>query len=267
MSNTTISSNSISGTVSAGAISGMTLTSNSGSITASGAGTITNFHVHKNNSGTIWAKEDQSKGSGVISGSTIGANSGNIFAGSIFGMKVGHNAHCGIIKAAGQGTTDDLSVGSNSGSIVAAEDSIAGMAESGTGVMSNTTISSNSNSGTVSAGAISGMTLTSNSGSITASGAGTITNFHVHKNNSGTIWAKEDQSKGSGVISGSTIGANSGNIFAGSIFGMKVGHNARCGIIKAAGQGTTDDLSVGSNWARSSRPRIASRGWPSRGRG
>ena len=72
------------------------------------------------------------------------------------------------------------------------------MAESGTGVMSNTTISSNSTLGTVSAGAISGMSLTSNAGSITASGAGTITNLHIGQTNSGTIWAKEDQSKAPG---------------------------------------------------------------------
>jgi hypothetical protein len=59
--------------VSAGAISGMTMTSNSGSITAAGAGTISKLKVKKNNSGKITAKQDPSPGSGALNNISIGS--------------------------------------------------------------------------------------------------------------------------------------------------------------------------------------------------
>jgi hypothetical protein len=70
--------------------------------------------------------------------------------------------------------------------------------------MSNTTIGNNS--GSVSAGSISGMSVTSNSGSITANGAGVI-NYLKVGTNSGSITAKQDQSKNSGALNGIKIGS------------------------------------------------------------
>jgi hypothetical protein len=119
-------------------------------------------------------------------------------------------SNSGSITVAGQGTTNNLSVGTNTGTITAVEDS-----NSGSGTMSNTTIGSNS--GTVSSGSISGMSVTSNSGSITAAGAGTITNLTVGTN-SGSIKAKADTTTGSGALSNSSIGTltTSGTVSAAS---------------------------------------------------
>ena len=253
MSSTTIGSNL--GTVSAGSISGMSVTSNSGSITANGAGNMTGIHVGTNtSSGLIKAVEDSHVAhgarSGVILNSAVGVNLGHVFAGAFSHMKVGTNAKLASIRAAGQGTTTSLSVGTNSGSITAAEDTMSGTAVSGTGVMSSTTIGSNL--GTVSAGSISGMSVTSNSGSITANGAGNMTGIHVGTNtSSGLIRAVEDShvARGarSGVILNSAVGVNLGHVFAGAFSHMKVGTNAKLASIRAAGQGTTTDLSVGTN--------------------
>jgi hypothetical protein len=223
ISNASIGSNTSSGSVSAGSISGMSVASNSGSITAAGQGTINNLHVGTNTkSGHITAKEDSTPGSGVMTNTSIVTNSGKVFAGSIADMKVGKNAHGASIKVAGQGTTDNLSVGSNSGSITAVPDS-----NSGSGVMSNTTIGSNTSLGSVSAGSISGMSVTGNSGSITAN--------------------EDPGVSGSGVISNASIGSNtsSGSVSAGSISGMSVTSNS--GSITAAGQGIITKLHVGTN--------------------
>jgi hypothetical protein len=195
ISNATIGVNS--GSISAGSISGMSVTTNApgASIKVAGQGTTNNLSVGTN-TGTITAVEDSNAGSGVMSNTTIGSNSGTVSSGSISGMSVTTNS--GSITAAGQGTTNNLSVGTNTGTITAVEDTT-----SGSGVMSNTTIGSNS--GTVSSGSISGMSVTTNSGSITAAGAGTITNLTVGTN-SGLVKAKADTASGSGALSSSSIG-------------------------------------------------------------
>jgi hypothetical protein len=183
----------------------MSVTSNAGSITAAGAGVISDLQVVNNaGSGLIQAVEDSHhKGSGVIRHARIGSNSGRIFAGAISGMTMGTNALDALMRAAGQGTITNVSVGTNDGSIAAVEDTVSGTAVSGTGVMSDITI--DTNSGTVSAGSISGMSVTSNSGSITAAGAGAISNLVVGKN-SGSITAKTDSSPGSGTLNNIKIG-------------------------------------------------------------
>jgi hypothetical protein len=63
-----------------------------------------------------------------------------------------------------------------------------------------------SSSGCVSAGSISGMSVTSNSGSITAAGAGTITNITI-TTDSGTLKAVPDTTSGSGALTFVTIGS------------------------------------------------------------
>jgi hypothetical protein len=117
------------------------------------------------------------------------------------------------------GSISGMSVTGNSGSITAHE--TPGM--SGSGVISNVTISSNTSSGSVSAGSISGMTVASNAGSITAAGQGIINNLHVGTN-SGSIKAKEDSSKGSGTLNGLHIGTlmTKGTVSAANIGTMTV---------------------------------------------
>jgi hypothetical protein len=175
----------------------MSVTSNSGSITAAGQGTTDNVSIGSN-SGSFTAPEDPNAvgSSGTMSNTTIGTNTGTVSTGSISGMSVTSNG--GSITAAGQGTTDNVSIGSNSGSFTAPEDTNAG-----SGTMSNTTIGTNS--GTVSTGTISGMSVTSNSGSITAAGAGRITGVSIGSM-SGTLAAQADSTAGSGALNNALIG-------------------------------------------------------------
>jgi hypothetical protein len=245
MSDTTIGTNT--GTISTGSISGMSVTSNSGSITAAGQGTTDNVSIGTN-SGSFTAPEDGTAGSGTMSDTTIGTNTGTISTGSISGMSVTSNS--GSITAAGQGTTDNVSIGTNSGSFTAPEDGSAG-----SGTMSDTTIGTNT--GTISTGSISGMSVTSNSGSITAAGQGTTDNVSIGTN-SGSFTAPEDGSAGSGTMSDTTVGTNTGTISTGSISGMSVTSNS--GSITAAGQGTTDNVSIGTNSGSFTAPEDGSAG-------
>ncbi|HEY7309818.1 MAG TPA: hypothetical protein VH643_10710, partial [Gemmataceae bacterium] len=222
ISNATIGVNA--GTISAGSISGMALTSNSGSVITAGQGTTSNLSVGTN-TGSISSVADTTSGTavsgtGTMSNTTIGTNSGSVSAGSISGMSVTSNS--GSITANGQGTTNNLSVGTNSGSITAMEKMVSGTAVSGTGTMSNTTIGANS--GSVSSGSISGMSVTSNAGSITAAGAGTITDLSVG-NNSGTIDAVADSANGSGELSDTSIGtlSTTGKVGADNANNLSIG--------------------------------------------
>jgi hypothetical protein len=105
----------------------------------------------------------------------------------------------------------------------------------------------------VSAGSISGMSVTSNSGSITAVGQGTITNLHVGAN-SGSIKAKEDSSKGSGTLNGLHIGtlmtkgtvsaANAGNMTIDTLAGSIQVTNT-LGNLSAGTVASTANLSAG----------------------
>jgi hypothetical protein len=195
MSNTTIGTNN--GTVSTGSISGMSVTTNSGSITAAGQGTTSNVSIGTND-GSFTAPEDPTaSNSGMMSNTTIGTNNGTVSTGSISGMSVTTNS--GSITAAGQGTTSNVSIGTNDGSFTAPEDPNA----SNSGMMSNTTIGTNN--GTVSTGTISGMSVTTNSGSITAAGRGSITGINIGTL-SGTVAAQADNTPGSGALSNAAIG-------------------------------------------------------------
>jgi hypothetical protein len=104
----------------------------------------------------------------------------------------------GSITAAGQGTTSNVSIGTNDGSFTAPEDATAG-----SGQMSNTTIGTNA--GDVSTGTISGMSVTTNSGSITAAGAGSISGINIGTL-SGTLTARADTTLGSGALNNALIG-------------------------------------------------------------
>jgi hypothetical protein len=238
MSKTTIGSNA--GTVSGGAISGMSVGTNSGNITAAGLGTGSNVTIGTNTStGTYGVKEDSTSGSGVMSSTTIGSNAGTVSGGAISGMSVGTNS--GHITAAGLGTGSNVTIGTNTstGTYGVKEDST-----SGSGVMSSTTIGSNA--GTVSGGAISGMSVGTNSGKISAAGLGTGSNVTIGTNTStGTYGVKEDSTSGSGTMSSTTIGSNAGTVSGGAISGMSVGTNS--GKISAAGQGTTNNVNIGTN--------------------
>jgi hypothetical protein len=234
ISNATIGTNS--GTISAGSISGMVVTTNSQVISAAGQGTTTNVSIGTN-SGTFSTMEDANPGSGTMSNTTVGTNSGTVSAGSISGMSVTSNS--GTVTSKGQGTTTNVSIGTNSGTFSAVEDT-----NPGSGTMSNTTVGTNS--GTVSAGSISGMSVTSNSGTgtITAHGQGTTTNVSIGTN-AGTFSTVEDTNPGSGTMSMTTVGTNSGTVSAGSISGMSVTSNS--GTITSKGQGTTTNVSIGTN--------------------
>src|SRR5262249_42108012 len=114
----------------------------------------------------------------VMSSTTIGTvtSTGVVSTGSISGMTVVTDA--GSIKAAGQGTTTGVSIGTLSGSFTAPEDPTA-PAGTPTGVMSNTTINSITSTGVVSTGSISGMTVVTDAGSIKAAGQGTTTGVSI----------------------------------------------------------------------------------------
>ncbi len=266
LSNSTIGTNN--GTVSAGYFSSMTVATNStgGSISTGfnpslaatqNNGTASNVNIGTNN-GMFVAGTPGAPDAGAITDSTININNGmvsagtlsslsvttnniggSILAGSISGMSVGINN--GIIRAAGQGTISNLTVSTNTntGTITAPEDGT-----SGSGTMTSTTITSNA--GTVSTGSISGMSVGTNSGTISAAGQGTTSNLTVGTNTStGTISAPEDSTSGSGTMTSTTITSNAGTVSTGSISGMSVGTNS--GTISAAGHGTTTGLTVGTN--------------------
>src|SRR5581483_2649595 len=89
-------------------------------------------------------------------------------------------------------TTNNVSIGSNAGSFTAPEDTAPG-----SGTMNNTTIGTNT--GTVSTGAISGMSVSTNVGSIAAAGQGTTNNVSIGTN-VGSFTAPEDSHSGSGTM-------------------------------------------------------------------
>jgi hypothetical protein len=107
--------------------------------------------------------------------------------------------------------------------------------------MSSTTIGSNA--GTVSAGSISTMSVTSNNGTISAAGQGTTSNVSIGTN-TGTFAAVEDATSGSGTMTSTTLGTNSGTVSAGSISTMSVTTNN--GSISAAGQGNASNVTIGT---------------------
>jgi hypothetical protein len=129
-----------------------------------------------------------------------------------------------------------VSIGTNAGTFTAPEDSTPG-----SGVMSDTTIGTNT--GTVSTGSISGMSVTTNSGSITAAGQGTTTDVSIGTN-TGSFTAPEDSTPGSGMMSDTTIGTNTGTVSTGTISGMSVTTNS--GSITAAGMGSISGVSIGT---------------------
>src|SRR5204863_125843 len=78
---------------------------------------------------------------GLLSNGTFGTISGRLLAGSIVNTKIGNVAPGGSVTAQGQGTTDNVSIGTLSGSFKAPEDPNAPTGTK-TGVMSSTTINS-----------------------------------------------------------------------------------------------------------------------------
>jgi len=143
MSNTTIGTNT--GTVSTGSISGMSVSTNSGSITAAGQGTASNVSIGTN-SGAVTAVSDSSAGSGAMT---------NVLFGTV--------GSTGLVKAytAAGLTTNSINQG---GSVIISS------------VLSS--YSAGTIAGTVSAGSITTVTATTISGSVTASnsiGTATVT--------------------------------------------------------------------------------------------
>jgi hypothetical protein len=229
------------GTVSAGSISGMFVTSNAGTIKASGQGTTTGVSIGTN-SGTFTAVEDPNNKSttGIMSSTTIGTNSGTATAGQISGMSVTSNSILGTISAAGQGTTTNVSIGTNSGLF----DAVVNSTETGSGAMNSTTLGANS--GTVSAGAISGMSVTSNTlGAVIRTTGTGISNASLGTN-AGTLAAVEDPNNPTttGIISHCTIGTNSGTVSGGTISGMTVTSNTSMGTISAHGSGSISNVAI-----------------------
>jgi hypothetical protein len=256
MSNTTITSITSTGTVSTGSISGMFVgTAKPGSvITAAGQGTTTNVSIGTL-SGSFTAPEDPSVPSGtstgVMSNTTINTitSTGFVSTGSISGMFIGTANSGSIIKASGQGTTTNVSVGTLSGSFTAPADTTVPSGTT-TGVMRNTTIGTVTSTGFVSTGSISGMSVgTANFGSsITATGQGT-TNVSIGVL-SGSFTAPENPTAPSGtttgVMSSTTINSitSTGVVSTGSISGMSIGTADFGSIVIAKGQGTATDFSA-----------------------
>jgi hypothetical protein len=219
--------------VTVGTLAG-TLLASVGSITGASISTVASTGVLKATEATGVA------GSGVLSGSSIGSVSGMVFAGSIVNTTIGSVAQGGVVTAQGQGTTSGVSIGNLSGSFTAPEDSTPG-----SGVMSNTTIGTVTSTGMVSTGSISGMSVGTAMGSITAAGQGTTSGVSIG-NLSGSFTAPEDSTPGSGTMSNTTIGTvtSTGMVSTGSISGMSV--SSAAGSITAAGQGTTSGVSIGN---------------------
>jgi hypothetical protein len=214
-----------------------TLLASGGSITNATIGSITS-------TGLLEATETSAGSAGVLSYSTIGSVAGTVLAGSIVHTNIGSIAPGGKVKAAGQGTTTNVSIGTLGGSFIAPEDSNAG-----SGVMTDTSIDSITSTGLVSTGSISGMSVgTTDSGSsITAAGQGTTTNVSIGTLG-GSFIAPEDSNAGSGVMTGTSIDSitSTGLVSTGSISGMSVGTTDSGSSITAAGQGTTTNVSIGT---------------------
>jgi hypothetical protein len=243
----TLTQVSVSGTVSAasvlqaGNVTNVTVGTLAGQLVATAGSVVGASITSVSATGLLKATEVTGvPGSGVLSGVTITTLSGTLLAGSINGLKVTTVDEGAVIKAAGQGTTTNVSIGTLCGSFTAPEDSTAG-----SGVMSNTTIDSICPTGTVSTGSISGMSVGSNSGSITAAGQGTTTNVSIGTL-CGSFTAPEDSNAGSGVMSNTTIDSicPTGTVSTGSISGMSVGSNA--GSITAAGAGVASNINIGT---------------------
>jgi hypothetical protein len=179
-------------------------------------------------------------GSGLLADAVLGTVHGRVVAGAIVRLQADRVAPGGSILAAGQGTTDDVSIGTLEGSFTAPEDE-----NPGSGVMTDTTIDSIGPTGVVSTGHISGMTIGIAEGAITAEGQGTTDDVSIGILD-GSFTAPEDANPGSGVMSDTTIdsiGPN-GVVSTGHISGMTIGIAE--GAITAEGQGTTDDVSIGT---------------------
>ena len=214
-----------------------TLLASGGSINGATIGTVAA-------TGLLQATETTTGSAGVLSGATIGTVAGTVLAGSIVNTKIGSVAPGGKVKAAGQGTTSNVSIGTLDGSFTAPEDSNAG-----SGVMTDTSIDSITSTGLVSTGSISGMSVgsTDSGSSITAAGQGTTTNVSIGTLG-GSFTAPEDSNAGSGVMTDTSIASitSTGLVSTGSISGMSVGTTDSGSSITAAGQGTTTGVSIGS---------------------
>jgi hypothetical protein len=223
MSDTSIGTVTSTGSVSTGSISGMTVGTDAGSITAAGQGTTTNVSIGTL-SGSFTAPEDANPGSGVMTDTTIDTvtSTGSVSTGSISGMTVGTDA--GSITAAGQGTTTNVSIGTLSGSFTAPEDPNA-PAGTPTGVMNNTSIDSITSTGSVSTGSISGMTVGTDNGAITTAGQGTASNVTI-STLGGSLTAVPDATSGSGTLNNIFIGTllSTANLTAGHFNVLTVQH-------------------------------------------
>jgi hypothetical protein len=251
MSGTTVDTVTSTGSVSTGSISGMSIGTQAGSVTAAGQGTTSNVSIGTL-SGSFTAPEDTTAPAGtttgMMSGTTIDTvtSTGSVSTGSISGMSIGTQA--GSVTAAGQGTTSNVSIGTLSGSFTAPEDTSA-PAGTTTGMMSGTTVDTVTSTGSVSTGSISGMSIGTQSGSVTAAGQGTTSNVSIGTL-SGSFTAPEDTTAPAGtttgMMSGTTIDTvtSTGSVSTGSISGMSIGTQA--GSVTAAGQGKTSNVSIGT---------------------
>jgi len=267
LSNMEFATLSVPGTVTAGStITGTSFTNVAlgtlaGTLLASG-GSITGATINTiASTGLLDATETAMGSAGVLANSTIGSVAGTVLAGSIIKTHIGSVAPGGKVTAAGQGTTDDVSIGDLGGSFTAPEDSNAG-----SGVMTDTSIDSITSTGLVSTGSISGMSVgTTDSGSsITAAGQGTTDGVSIG-DLGGSFTAPEDSSASSGVtgvMTDTSIDSITctGLVSTGSISGMSVGTTDSGSSITAAGQGTTDDVSIGTLGGSFTAPEDSSAG-------
>jgi len=94
----------------------MSVSTNSGAISAAGQGTVSNVHIGTNK-GTFVAVKDNNPGSGTITNTTIGTNLGTVSANTISTMSVSSIGAFGTITATG--TVSNLSVSVFSGVLIA----------------------------------------------------------------------------------------------------------------------------------------------------
>src|SRR6185436_14601971 len=166
------------GSMTGGAFNGINVTGvMAGTIVAQGAGTINGFSAGTL-SGSVAAVEDPDANplTGIGSNFSIGTvmETGSMTGGAFNGVSVTGDM-AGTIVAQGAGTINGFSAGAPSGPVAAVEDPDANPL---TGIGSNFSIGTVTETGSMTGGAFNGITVTGDmGGTIVAQGAGTINGF------------------------------------------------------------------------------------------
>ena len=260
----TLGGGTVSGTISTGTLSTSKITGDvTGTVSASGAGVITNVTVGGNVTGTIAAPEDPKSPttSGSITGLTVGSStgggtvSGTISTGTLSMSTITGNV-TGKVSTSGAGVIMGVMIDGSvaaGGSVIAMSDSSMGSGNingltvvGGVAGLISAPEYQNTLAGTVNGGSITNLLIGNTAGGTTTSATvsgtistGTLSQSTITGDVSGTLFAS-----GAGVITNVTVGGNvSGTIAApetvsgstvvgaGSISGLVVGSTSGGGTV------------------------------------